>query len=313
MIWSVLVVIAAARYRSRRAPRLQALPPLSVLCPLSGAADSTEANLGSLFAQDYPEFEVLLSVRDLSDPAVPIARKVMSEYPHVPSRLMVAESPFSEPRHDIAVMSDSDTRLAPRSFRRIVSELAQPGVGLVICPYRATAGPGLWSRLEALGLNTEFIAGLLIARLVNGMDVANGSTIATRKSGLAGKKVVLSRCIVELDTGSGNLAESWRQRVRRARSARRSRPLRYLGEIFTRTTVIALALWMVTPAAWGLSLIGLVFRWSADWATGIWVLNDPLVEKYWWLLPFEGIASFFTWLLGFFWRGAAKDGRFESA
>lgn len=295
MIWCVVVVIAAARYRSRRTPRLQALPPLSVLRPLSGAADSTEANRRSIFAQDYPEFEVVLSVRDLSDPAVPIARKVMSEYPHVPSRLIVAESPFSEPRHDIVIMSDSDTRLAPRSFRKVVSELEQPGVGLVTCLSRATAGSGFWPRLEALGLNTEFIAGVLMAR----NSIAIGSTTATRNSDLVGRKVVLSRCIVERYIGNGDPAANWGHRVGRAHNARRLRPLRYLCELFTKTTAIALTLWLVAPAAWGLSLIGLVFRWSADWATGIWVLNDPLVEKYWWLLPFEGIASFVTWLLGF--------------
>ena len=360
MIHCVLVVIGAARYRASRAPRLEAFPPLSVLRPLSGAADNTEANLRSIFAQDYPEFEVLLSVHELSDPAVPIARKVMSEYPHIHSRLVVAgPSPFpnakvwslrallSEARHQTLIMSDSDIRLTPRSFRKLVSELEQPGVGLVTCPYRATSGPRFWARLEALGLNTEFIAGLLTARLLNGMDFAIGCTIATRQSDLArigglellqrylaedftmgnlmrkaGRKVILSRCIIEHYIGNEKLVPNWRHRVRWARSTRRSRPFGYLRELFTKTSAIALALWIVAPAAWGLSLIGLVFRWGAEWATAVWVLDDPLVEKYWWLLPFEGLASFVTWLCGFFgnridWRGrrlvVAKDGSFEGA
>jgi ceramide glucosyltransferase len=48
-------------------------------------------------------------------------------------------------------------------------------------------------------------------------------------------------------------------------------------------------------------------------------LRDPLVRRYWWLLPVEGVASFAAWVLGFFgktivWRGrtlvVARDGSF---
>jgi ceramide glucosyltransferase len=358
MVYCVLAVIGAARYRASGAPRLKLFPPVSLLRPLSGAADNTEANLRSIFEQQYPEFEVLLSVHELSDPAVAIAQKVMGEYVHVPSRLIVAGvSPFPnakvwslralipEARHETVVMSDSDIRLAPKSFQKIVSELEQPEVGLVTCPYRATAGPRFWARLEALGLNTEFIGGMLTARLLNGMDFAIGCTIATRKADLAkigglehlqrylaedfmmgnlihkaGRKVILSRCIIEHYIGNDGMSKNWRHRVRWARSTRRSRRWGYVGELFTKTSAIAIMLWILAPSAWGLALIGLAFRWGAEWATGVWVLNDPLVEKQGWLLPFEGIASFVTWVLGFFgntidWRGRRlvleKDGSFS--
>jgi ceramide glucosyltransferase len=358
IVYCVLAVIGAARYRASRAPRLKVFPPVSVLRPLHGAADNTEVNLRSLFEQQYADFEVLLSVHEDSDAAAAIARKVMDEYPDVRSRLIVVGvSPFpnakvwslraliAEARHEIVVMSDSDIRLPLRGFQKIISELEQKGVGLVTCPYRAAAGPRFWARLEALGLNTEFLAGMLTARLLNGMDFAIGCTIATRKSDLAsigglehlqrylaedfmmgnlmrkaGRKVILSRCVIEHYIGDDGMVKNWRHRVRWARSTRRSRRWGYLGELFTKTTAIALALWVVEPAAWGVALIGLVFRWAAEWAAGIWVLNDPLVAKYWWLLPFEGMAGFVTWVAGFFgktieWRGrrlvVGRDGSFE--
>jgi ceramide glucosyltransferase len=199
--------------------------------------------------------------------------------------------------------------------------------------------------MEALGLNTEFLGGLLTARLLNGMDFVIGCTLATRKAELAaiggldslqrylaedfmmgnlmrkhGRKVVLSRCIISHFIGNDGFAKSWKHRLRWARSTRRSRRIGYIGELFMKTTAIALTLWLVAPGAWGLAVIGLVFRAWAQWVTGIWVLDDPLVARYWWLLPLEDLASFATWVLGFFgntivWRGRklilSPDGSFE--
>ncbi len=356
--YCVLAIIAAARYRRVSAPVFLNLPPLSVLRPLSGAEDNTEANLRSLFDQSYPDLEILMSVHEASDPAAEVARRVMAAYPDVPARLIVAgpsEYPnakvwclralVAESRQELIVMSDSDIRLEPEALRTVVSELEQPGVALVTCPYRAAGGPGFWSRIEALGLNTDFLGGLLTARMLNGMDFAIGCTIATRRAELeaigdlehlqrylaedfmmgrlmhgSGRTVVLSNCIIEHHIGNAGLAQSWKHRLRWARSTRRSRRVGYIGEIFTRTTAIALTLWLVDPRKWRLALAGMAFHAAAQWATGIWVLEDPLVARYWWLLPVEDIASLITWVMGFFgntiqWRGRklilAHDGSFE--
>jgi len=359
IVYCILATIAAARYLRSGAPRLRELPPVSILRPLAGAEDNTEANLLSLFEQRHPDFEILLSVHEESDPAVAVARRVMAAYPRVPARLVVAGvSPYPnakvwslrallpQARHESVVMSDSDIRMEPDSLATILSELGQPGVALVTCPYRAVGGPRFWPRIEALGLNTEFLGGMLTARMLNGMDFAIGCTIATRQTELAaiggleglqrylaedfmmgslmrasGRTVVLSKCIVEHHIGNDGFLKNWKHRLRWARSTRRSRRMGYLGELFTKTTAIALALWIVAPGAWGFALLGLVFRAGAQWATGIRVLEDPLVARYWWLLPVEDLASFATWVLGFFgktilWRGrklvVARDGSFET-
>ena len=346
LVYCVLAMLGAVRYRMTRIPRMNYWPPVSILRPLSGAEDNTEANLRSLFEQRYPEFEVLLSVHELSDPATAIARTVMRDYPHITARLIVAGiSPFPnakvwslralEPlaRNENIVMSDSDIRLPANALTTIVAELEQSRVGLVTCPYRATAGPRFWPRLEALGLNTEFIAGLFTARLLNGVDFAIGCTIATRKAELTaigglealqrylaedfmmgnlmhrrGRKLVLSRCVIEHYIGNDAAFKNWKHRLRWARSTRRSRRLGYIGELFTKTTAISLLLWALAPGAWGFALIGLMFRAGVQFATAIWILDDPLTERYWWMLPLEDLAGFATWVLGFFgktitWRG----------
>ena len=358
LVYCVLAIIAAYRFRQSGAPLLHNFPPVSVLRPLSGAADNTEANLRSVFQQQYPEFQVLLSVHELADPAAAVARRVMAEFPHISSRLIVAgvsnlpnakvwslRALLPQALHQNIVMTDSDIRWEPNCLRVVISELSAPDVGLVTCPYRAAVGPGLWSRMEALGLNTDFLAGMLTQRMLNGMDFAIGCTVATRQAELAaigglehlqrylaedfvmgnrmqqsGRKVVLSRSVIEHHIGNESFLNNWKHRLRWARSTRRSRRLGYLGEIFTKPTAIALLLWLAAPGAWGLVLIAVFFRAAVAWATAVEILNDPLLQRYWWLLPLEDIAGFFTWVLGFFgktitWRGREliimPDGSFE--
>src|SRR5689334_9295223 len=90
VIYCVLAMLAAASYKRSGAKMRREFPSISVLRPLAGAEDNTEANLRSIFEQKYPRFEVLLSVHDEADPAVVIARRVMADYPAIPSRLVVA-------------------------------------------------------------------------------------------------------------------------------------------------------------------------------------------------------------------------------
>ncbi len=356
--YCLLALLGALRYRKSGAGPSADLPPVSVLRPLHGADDDTEANLLSLFEQRYPDFEILLSVHDASDPALAVARRVMLQRPDVACRLVIAgPSPLPnakvwslralepEAQHETLVMSDSDIRLQPDALETIVAELGQPGVVLVTCPYRAVPGRGFWPRLEALGLNTEFFAGLLTARLLNGMDFAIGCTIATRKADLAaigglehlqqylaedfvmgnlmrqrGKTVLFSRSVIAHAIGGHDFASSWRHRLRWARSTRRSRPWGYFGELFTRTYALSLLLVLAAPRFWAIALGGVLLRLIVDWNIGVSTLGDPLVRRYWWLLPVEGLASFANWILGFFgktivWRGRrlvmARDGSFE--
>jgi len=360
LTYCVLALIAALKYLRSGARRIESFPPVSVLRPMSGAEDNTEANLRSLFSQEYPTFEVLVSVHVDSDPAVVIARRVMAEYPSIPSRLIVAgTSPLPnakvwslralmpEARNETVVMSDSDIALAPDCLATMVSELEQSGVSLVTCPYRAVGGSRFWPRIEALGLNTDFLAGMLTQRMLNGMDFAIGCTIATRKSaldrigGLAllqrylaedfmmgnllharGEKVILSRSVIGHYIGNGRFAENWRHRLRWARSTRRSRRTGYAGEIFTKPVVLSILLCLADPVRlWPAVVVAMAFRAAVAWATAGIILKDPLIRRQWWLLPVEDLSSFIVWVLGFFgktilWRGrklvVARDGAFEA-
>src|SRR5262249_11065554 len=208
--------------------------------------------------------------------------KLRCQYPGIPTRLIITgEPPYpnakvysldqmkSAARYELLVMSDSDIRAKPEMLRVLAAEFTDPRVGLTTCPYRAVPGDSLWSTVEALGMNTQFLGGVLVARLLDGMKFALGPTISARKSvlnamggfdrlkdylaedfvmgklaGQLGHRVLLSSYVIEHHIGGQNLAGNFKHRLRWARSTRRSRPAGYVGELFTMPLPPAMLLWI---------------------------------------------------------------------
>ncbi|MGO9262681.1 MAG: bacteriohopanetetrol glucosamine biosynthesis glycosyltransferase HpnI [Bryobacteraceae bacterium] len=363
LTFCVLAVAAAVRYRAVRPAPLgpaqwDSAPPISILKPLAGAEEGLEENLRSFFEQRYPAFEILFAVRSPQDPAAPIVERLRARYPAVPSRLIVTGEPpypnakvysldrmLAAARHRLVVMADSDTRVTPEMLATLAAEFQDPKLGLATCPYRAVPGPSFWSTLEALGLNTEFAGGVLVARMLDGMKFALGPTIAARRETLdtiggleavkdylaedyvlgklvarRGFGVILSSYVIEHRIGAQGFRANLRHRLRWNRSTRRSRPWGYVGQTFTHPLPLALLLWAVQPGWWPVVPVAAVFRAAAGWVTAMHALDDPLTRRLWWLGPVQDIASFLVWLAGFFgntilWRGRKyallRDGRFE--
>ncbi|HEY6305648.1 MAG TPA: bacteriohopanetetrol glucosamine biosynthesis glycosyltransferase HpnI [Candidatus Angelobacter sp.] len=360
LVYCLLVILAARHYLAATQPPAGGLPAFSVLKPLCGRDEGLEDNLRSFFDQDYPDFEVVLAVHDEDDPATAVAGQVMSEYAgKVSSRLIVTgDSPIPnakayslnrlvrEARHELLVMGDSDIRVRPDLLARLAREFGDPGVGLITCPYRAVGGHTLWSRLEALGMNTELLGGVLVARLLEGMKFALGCTLAVRRTVLEemdgfaylqeflaedfvigrtaaslGHEVVLSSSIIEHHIGSQDMSSNLSHRLRWARSTRRSRPVGYWGQIFTYPLPLALLLlWATHGAAWPVAVLALALRAGAAVATSVFVVRDPLFRKQCWLLPLQDMLGFVVWLGGFLgdtvvWRDrkctVLRDGRLQ--
>jgi ceramide glucosyltransferase len=329
-----------------------------VLKPLAGAEEGLEENLRSFFEQRYASFEILFAVRSAGDPAIAVVERLQARYPAVPSSLTVTGEPpyanakvysldrmLTAARHDLLVMADSDVRVTPDLLSTIAAEFQDPKLGMATCPYRAVPGCSFWSTLEAVGLNTEFIGGVLVARMLDGMKFALGPAIAARRETLAriggfdavkdylaedfvlgklaaehGYGVILSSYVIEHRIGSQRFAANLRHRLRWNRSTRRSRPAGYVGQVFTNPLPWALLLAAVSPAWWPVLALTALLRAAAGWATAGHVLHDPLTRRLWWLAPLQDIASLLVWIAGFFgntilWRGRKywlrKDGRFE--
>jgi ceramide glucosyltransferase len=350
IIYCILTALAARNYLLVSTKRRKCAEPVSILKPLYGSDEGLEENLRSFFRQDYPEFEILMSVRRSDDPEALTARRVMDEFPGVSSLLVVTgdsprpngkvyalQSMIPHARHNILLMADSDIRVTPSMTSSIAAEFGEPSVGLVTCPYRAVPGSTLWSRMEAVGMNTEFLGGVLVARLLGGMTFALGCTLAVRREALHsvggmealqdylaedfmlgklvasnGSQVILSSYTIEHRIGGQSFRKNLRHRLRWARSTRRSRPWGYVGQIFTNPLPLAALLLAANPAWWPLAAAALAFRIAAAWAVAGQVLRDPLTANEWYLVPLQDFASFVTWTAGFFgntveWRGRRHE------
>jgi len=335
VVYSLLVIIAALSYKRVGPPPLASAEPISILKPLSGIDLGLGSNLRTFFEQDYPAFEILFAVRNAGDGAAAIVRKLQSEYPSVPSRLIITgEPPYPNAKvfslqhmtaaaaNDLLVMSDSDIRVTADMLRTIAAEFQEKHIGLATCPYRAVPGLSAWSKLEATGMNTDFWGSALVARMIEGMEFAVGPTIAARKSVLtaiggfarlkdylaedfvmgkfaaaSGHGVILSSYVIEHHIGSSSLRENIAHRLRWARSTRRSRPAGYVGQIFTMTLPLSLLLVAVRPAWWPLAIVGVLARFASAYSVCAGVLRAKL---NWLLVPIEDVFAFVFWIAGFF-------------
>ncbi len=347
-VFCVLAMLAARSYRRQPIGRLT--EPVSILKPLRGADLGLEENLRSFFEQTHSPFELIFAVQDTEDAAARLAIQLMDEYPAVKARMIFTGPPpdgwhnakcwqlhraWPQLQFDFVVMSDSDIRVAPDFLASL-----DPAFEVATCPYRANGGPSFWSRTEAIGMNTEFLAGVLTARLLEGVRFAVGPTLCCRRGVIdaiggwpalseflaedfvigqraaeKGLKVGLSRQIVEHRIGSETLTDNFAHRLRWHRSTRRSRPAGYAGQLFTMPLPLAALLVLVDPAWWPLAAITVALRFLAALTT-LRLVGAPMNVP---VLVAQDFLSFGFWIAGFFgrtiyWRGRTfrlhKDGRF---
>lgn len=310
-------------------------PLVSILKPICGRDGEAYQNLASFCQQDYPEYQLIFAVRNAQDPGIEAVQKIIHDFPNLDIQLVVSDRTIGTnlkvsnlanaaavAKHEILVIADSDIRVGKDYLRRIVQPLQDSSVGVVTCPYRSRAR-GYAATLEALGSSTEFHAGLFVGRQLEGIKFGLGSTIVIRKQVLqviggfraianyleddfqlgylptrSGYKVVLSDYVVEHVLTNSTLSESIQRQIRWARGTRVSRPLGYVGLIFTHGTATSLLFLIATGGSW-LGWAGLGLTWSTRlvmaWVIGVRSLKDPATKKFLWLVPLRDIISFALW------------------
>jgi ceramide glucosyltransferase len=147
------------------------MPTVSVLKPLKGLDDNLFDNLESVCLQDYPEYEVIFSLRDHNDPAYKVARKIKDKYPEkditiIVERCNVGLNPkvnnlipaYRISKFDHILVSDSNVMVNKNYLREIVKHMENPQVGLVSNMIKGTGGETFGSIFENLHLNS-FVMG----------------------------------------------------------------------------------------------------------------------------------------------------------
>ena len=328
-------------------------PPLTLLKPLHGDEPDLEAHLATFFEQDYPQYEILFCTRTPDDAGLAIARRVAARYPQIPAKFFsTGEPPYINAKvrsmelmeeaaaHDILVISDSDVRVTPHYLRALALPFADPKVGGITCPYRGIAAEGgLWARLEAVGMSVEMTSGVLVARMMEGMQFSLGPTMAFRRETIRrmggfrvtadycaddfvlgneafklGQAIVLSHHVIDHMVINASMVQSLKHQVRWMKSTRFSRPKGHFGTALTFSMPFGL-LGLVAGIAShhvevgiGLLVWAIASRLALSIAVGNWVVGDRNWFNLLVLYPIRDFMGFCFWAASYFsskilWRG----------
>jgi ceramide glucosyltransferase len=337
-------------------------PDVTILKPVKGVDQRMYAGLVSHCRQQYAgRFEIVFGVSSRNDPAVGEIERLQAEFPGCAIRLVECRERLGtsgkvsnlvqmlrEARYEYVVINDSDIRVSQQYLTRVMQCFSDAKVGMVTAPYigRTAEGGAVWSRLEALGISTDFLPGVLTARrLEGGIHFGLGSTLATSKSVLAraggleslteyladdyemgariagaGYRVELSNEVVETTVPAYHFGGFRDHQLRWARSTRDSRKLGYLGLGITYAVPWAVMTCVASGLAlWSFSLLSVVLlaRVAVALSVGVGVLGDEQVLRDLWLLPLRDFFGLGFWMWSFagdtvVWRGelfALRDGR----
>ena len=336
-------------------------PPVSILKSLKGIDPHMYAAFVSHCTLDYPEYEVLFGVSDPREPALELVTRLQQEFPH--TRLRVIQCPESlglngkvsnlvqmlpAASYEHVIINDSDI-VVPRDYLRgLMSSFSEPGIAMVTTLYRGVAGNTLGSKIEALGISTDFAGGVLLARAMEGgIRFGLGATVATTKAVLqkiggleqltdflgddyelgaraaaAGFKVALADMVLETTLPDYSFRDFWLHQMRWARNVKDRRPGQYFGLIATFGLAWAILGVIALPSAWWTwAVLGVtaLTRFTAAIVVGRRVLADQQVLPNVWLLPLRDFLALAIWIASFWgdtvvWRGTRfrlRDGKLE--
>jgi ceramide glucosyltransferase len=232
-----------------------------------------------------------------------------------------------EAQHEVLVISDSDVRVEPDYLRTVVAPLADAKVGAVTCFYAPIEDKTLTDSLQTIGMFSDFYAGILVARQLDGVKFALGPTIVTTRARLAGfggydaiknrpaddllvgRLIAEQGCEVELlpytiltVADYGSLSELLHKRLRWVVVMRHMRPWGHLGLLLTQGLPWSLAAIALHPTAGvALGYLGayLGLRVAMTWMIGIWGLKHRPLWKKLGLIPVWDAVAFGIWLVSF--------------
>jgi ceramide glucosyltransferase len=323
-------------------------PPVSCLKPVRGLDVEAYENFASFCRQDYPEYEIVFCV-DENDPAVAVIKKLISDFPEQTIRVLYGSGRDAindkvarlvrlvyEARHDVMVIADADVRVQPGYLRAVVAPFRDPKVGGATCLYLSTTETTFIQKLHAIGMSSDFFAGIMVAWKLDGVKFTFGQTIVATRQSLAsfggyqvienrpaddllvgrliaeqGYEVKLLPHTVEAVADFESLRELLYKRVRWMTVMRGMRPWGHLGLIFTwglPWALLAIAVHPTAPITAGYLGTYLALRIAMTWLIGIRGMKESGLWSKMPLIPLWDAVAFLIWLISFGrntirWRG----------
>ncbi len=293
----------------RRTRGATSLPPVSIIRPICGRDAYEDITLGSSFRLEYPTYELLLCCASADDPAVPLARHLIAEHPHVSARLLIGNERVSDnpklnnmvkgwhaANHPWIVMADSNVLMPPDYLHAVISAW-RADTGLVCAPPVGAYPANFAAEFECAFLNTYqaswqyaadsarfgFAQGKTMLWRRDTLDQAGGicalgaesaeDAAATKIVRRAGLRVTLSDSPSVQPLGVRQIGHVWSRQVRWARLRRASFPLLFAPEILTGA---ALPMFCAAAAS---DLVDLHPAAAAATLAAIWYGTEALVAS----------------------------------
>jgi ceramide glucosyltransferase len=315
-------------------------PPVSNLKPIRGFDPDSYENFASLCRQDYPQFELLFCVGSEEDAAVPVVKQLIHDFPDRDIRILYGSGRTGvndkvaklarladEAKYEILVINDSDVRVQPDYFRTIVAPLENPIVGAVTCLYVSTGEKTFADNLQTIGMISDFFPSILVARQLDGVKFALGTTIATTRANLRlfggyeslenrpaddllvgrsiaeqGLEVELLSYAVETVPDFASFSDLFYKRLRWITVMRHLRPAGHFGLIFTHGlpwTLVAIAVHPTVTVAVSYLSAYFLLRITMTILVGVSGLHRKGLLWKLPLIPLWDAAAFGLWLFSF--------------
>jgi ceramide glucosyltransferase len=327
-IHGLSVALAAGRCRRRggapMAPPRDA-PSVTIVQPLCGVETFSRETLRSIFALDYPSYEVIFCLASGDDPIAPLVRGAIEANPGRPARLLIGDDRISAnpklnnvikgwraARYDWVIIADSNV-LMPRDYVQRLLARWSPDTGIVCAPPIGARPESFAAEIECAFLNT-YEARWQYAGESTGYGFAQGKTMLWRREILeaggsiealgaeiaedaAATKLInaqgLSAHLVDepfqQPLGRRRLRDVWSRQLRWARLRRVTFPLFFGPEIFT-TSLFTLAAAGVAAPALGVSTALAVAVTAIFWYGAEAMLALAAGWPLSWRMPFAWVA-----------------------
>jgi ceramide glucosyltransferase len=311
-IYYFLVLYSTSRFfsaaRNRAKSPADFTPPVSCLKPIRGLDVEAYENYASFCRQDYPDYEILFCV-DEDDPAVPVLKKLIADFPERQIRLLYGSGRdaindkvarlvrlVSEARHDMLVITDGDVRVKPDYLRNVVQPFRDPKVGAATCFYLSTQEKTFVEKMQSIGMVSDFFAGVMVAWQLDGVKFTLGQTIVVTRQSVAsfgGYQTIETRPADDLLVGR-LIAEQGYEVKLLPQTVEAVADFESLGDLLYKRVRWMTVMRGMRP--WG--HLGLLFTWGLPWALVAVAIHPTVRIAAAYLGTYLLLRVAMTWMIG---------------